>query len=435
VGLLLALASAALLAGCRPEESRGPTNLLLVSIDTLRADHLGTYGYARPTSPNLDAFARRAVTFDEAISPSSWTLPAHASLLTGTSPYRHGAVRTASRISPTVPTLAERLRERGYHTVGFVNAPFVSSGFGFARGFDAFGEIFERRLSDPAEYQRRVLATLPELRPPFFLFVHYMDVHLPYRPPVRFNVFAAEPERGLVVDRLKKVQRALERGTKTVSREERQRLIDFYDGEILAMDDKLGELLRSVERLFPNTVVVVTSDHGEEFLEHGNLFHARTLYDEVLRVPLIVAGPGIARGARVTEPVSLVDVVPSVLDWLAVPHDGRFDGRSLAAALRGEALAALADERLLHLHTAGPAGRLSLRGVRTSTHKLIRDDVRDAAELYDLGTDPRERRNVAAEHAAHPLHGEIARLELPAPAAAPPPDARTVESLRALGYL
>ncbi|MEW6269088.1 MAG: sulfatase [Thermodesulfobacteriota bacterium] len=437
LGLCAALAVVvAFLGGWRQCEPASPPNVVLISIDTLRPDHLGAYGYARPTSPNIDALAARGVVFENAFSPSSWTLPAHATLLSGVSPYRHGAVTSATRIRDDVPLLAETLAARGYHTAAFVNAPFVSQGYGFARGFARFEQRFTEKRAHVAARQRAILEAVAELEPPFFLFVHYMDVHTPYRPPKAFNRFAADRRGGTVLKGVGaggflELQRAVRDGKVAISNADRDRLVDLYDGEILAVDAKIGELVRALERE-PDTVIVLTSDHGEEFLEHSGVGHAETLYDEVLRVPLIVTGPGIAPGRAKTF-ASLADVVPTFLDWLGGPVPAGLDGRSLVGALRRSPVPD--DDVVLALHTSSHDGRAALRGVRSAGHKLIQDDASGRAELYDVARDPGERTNLLPGAADDRLAQILARLSAPSTVPAPRPNEETVESLKALGYL
>ncbi|MFN8602505.1 MAG: sulfatase-like hydrolase/transferase [Candidatus Binatia bacterium] len=449
LAVLLVIALPMTLASCRsgdPAERVEPAahdvarpNVVVISVDTLRADHLGTYGYGRATSPNLDAFAQRGVVFERATSPTSWTLPAHASLLSGVSPYRHGAISEATRIRDDVPLLAELLRAQGYRTTAFVNAPFVGRDYGFERGFEAFDQRFEERRRDLAERHGAILGALDGLQPPFLLFLHYMDVHTPYRPPKQFNVFAkdrrsSEVLRDLGETSVLELQRAAREGRLAMSPEQRDRLVDLYDGEILALDAHLGELLRRIEQRFPDTLVILTADHGEEFLDHGGFGHGDTLYEEVLHVPLIVAGSGVARGVRVPALASLVDVVPTVLDRVGAAAPAGLEGRSLLAELRGGARRA--EDRTLALHTASHDGTLSLRGVRANDRKLLRDDVKGTSALYDLASDPREQRSVLPDAPDAGLERALAQLRVTQPGStAPAPDPKTVESLKALGYL
>ena len=266
-----------------------------------------------------------------------------------------------------------------------------------------------------------------------------MDVHTPYRPPKQFNVFAkdrrsSEVLRDLGETSVLELQRAAREGRLAMSPEQRDRLVDLYDGEILALDAHLGELLRRIEQRFPDTLVILTADHGEEFLDHGGFGHGDTLYEEVLHVPLIVAGPGVAGGVRVSALASLVDVVPTVLERVGAAAPAGLEGRSLLAELRGGELRA--EDRTLALHTASHDGTLSLRGVRASDRKLLRDDLKGASALYDLASDPREQRNLLpdAHHAS--LERALAQLRVPqSGSAAPAHDPKTVESLKALGYL
>lgn len=440
--LALLLATPLVAAGCRSGETPRP-NVVLISIDTLRADHLRAYGYQRKTSPNIDALAASGVLFENALSPSSWTLPAHASLLSGVSPYRHGAVAATARIRDDVPLLAELLGAQGYHTAAFVNAPFVGRDYGFARGFETFEQRFEKRRRDVAERHQQVLDGVAALEPPFFLFVHYMDVHTPYRPPKEYNRFARDRRSSAVLRDIGELsvlgmQRAAREGRLRVSEADRDRLIDLYDGEILAMDAKIGELITALRTRFRDTIFILTSDHGEEFLEHGSLGHGETLYEEVLRVPLIVTGDGIAAGARVATMVSLLDVVPTVLERVGLAPPSPLDGRSLLATLRAgrDEAAGAGEEPVLGLHTASHDGTLSMRGVRAPARKLLRDDRNGTVELYDLQADPAERRNLAPAAHDQRLEQALAALGAAAPSvAAPEPDPETVEALKALGYL
>jgi arylsulfatase A-like enzyme len=429
---LLALAVAALATDCR--ERTVPPNVLVISVDTLRADHLACYGYARPTSPRMDALAAEGVLFEQAYSPTSWTLPGHASMLSGLSPYRHGALESTRRIRDDVPLLAERLRQRGYRTAAIVNAPFVQARYGFARGFERFVEAFDVR--DAEGYQPRVEELLGQLPgPPFFVFVHYMAVHSPYTPPPRFNRFvsAGGPAPGVDGRRLVELNRRLAEGSVTLAPRDVDHLRSLYDGEILAVDEALGRTVDIVRRLGgTNTLVVLTSDHGEEFLEHGALTHGSTLYDEVLRVPLIVAGPGVSEGHRVSAMVSLMDIVPTLLERAGGPADATLDGRSLAGFLRGAGQASAAD--VIALQTSAHDGSVRLRGLRSRSHKLVADDATGRQDVYDLGADPGERRPAGGSPEAARLARLLSGLRplAASPVSEPAPAER--EALRALGY-
>ena len=444
-GLSLAVATVALLSCSNP---LGPPNVVLISIDTLRADHLGAYGYSRPTSPNIDGLARAGALFENAYSPASWTLPAHASMMTGVSPYRHGAVSPTTRIRTDFSTLAERLKAGGYATAAAINAPFVSKRYGFDRGFDTFFEHY-KRPRNPVLYHKRVLDLIAtQKKRPVFLFIHYMDVHSPYRPPAAFNRFASGEEgqdeilhsRGLRGANLLELARAVESGKTALTSTERETLVGLYDGEILSIDSKIAEVVAAIrQELGDNTIIIVTADHGEEFLEHGGLLHGTTLYDEVLHVPLIVVGPGVKPGTRLKSMVSLLDILPTVVEWTKIATDSAVEGRSFLDLMRGRE----SDENRpneLALHTRAADQSVDLRGLRLANAKLIRDVRKKTEASYDLSSDPGEHdpKKALPDLSATELAGleaELNRLEVAASSPPPPPDGDVVESLRALGYL
>lgn len=426
-------------SGCTsPSAPSAPPNVVLISIDTLRADHLGAYGYARATSPNVDALAREGALFENAVSPSSWTLPAHASLLTGVSPYVHGAVAPQNRIRDDVPTLAERLRERGYATEAFVNAPFLSSRYGFARGFDRFHEV---RGTEASHHQGVLDAIRSERRRPVFFFIHYMDVHTPYQPPPEYNRFASVTSQRDVLARqgiedggMLKLLRAVADGEATLTPGDRDVLVDLYDGEILAMDAKLGELVATIrEHLSRDTIIIVTSDHGEEFLEHGSLLHGRTLYEEVLHVPLVVAGPGVKPGLRVRSLATLADVPPTILEWANARAAPGMEGGSLAGLAAGREPDELGGE--VALHTLASDRSVELRGIRTAHTKAIHDLRNGRRERYDLRADPAEARSLEELPELARAERRLDELRVRESPLARKPDRRSVEALEALGYL
>lgn len=390
---------APLLPGCAPGTSEAPDpgserrrpNVLLIVVDTLRADHLGCYGAARNTSPAIDALASEAVRFERAYTTAPWTSPAVASLLTGLYPSAHGVTALDTTLSAEVETLAEILAGRGYRTAGVVSHVLVSSERGFAQGFDDYSED-EARGHDHVSTSgvtRRARVRLAEIvidgDEPFFLFVHYFDPHFRYMPHDRIE-FAPERAGRLSGGETIEELRALR---DTFSEEEVGFLRDLYDEEIRFTDRGIGMLLEALRthRLERDTIVVLTADHGEEFLERGWLGHSRTLYEELIRVPLIARVPSVEPKV-VSRPVSLVSIAPTILEWIGEePETDRFQGRSLAE------LARRGDE-------AGPPGpvfaeQLARRAVVGERFKLIREGLDAGIELYDLAGDPAERRNLA----------------------------------------
>jgi arylsulfatase A-like enzyme len=433
-----------------PRPTGPPPNVVLYVVDTVRADHLGCYGSARPATPRIDAFSRDAVLFGDAVAQSSWTLSATASILTGMTPRHHGAVGETFAIRPEVPTLAELLHAGGYTSAAFSTNYFVSADFGQARGFDRFRLYPERPGKRKGVYLpssalfRRVRRWLAARPPePFFLYVHATDPHWPYRPPRRY----LRPFRAGTVD-----DPAIRRATDAafpfffgnvrwgerrwaLPDDELAVLRDLYDAELRQSDDYFGrllDLLAAAGRL-ENTVVVLTSDHGEEFQDHGGLAHGQTLYDEVLHVPLVVRLPhGAAGGTRVARTVQQVDIAPTVLALANLPVPGRLDGRSLLDPERP-----LGNEALSFLGLMGKALESLTRRDTKVVHAIEEGDDRPRAfEAYDRLRDRAERENLAATSAWLLAYArqrfDLLGLEAEA---GPAIDPKQLERLRALGYV
>jgi arylsulfatase A-like enzyme len=335
-------------AGCR-RQAAPARNVLLISIDSLRADHLGCYGSARDTSPRLDALAAGGTRFAHVYAPSSWTLPSHATLLTGVSQRRHGAVTPRRRIAAGLPTLATRLGAAGFRTRGVHSGPFLGAVYGFDRGFETYEscQSHGEETGLVANLRSHSDETNPCLRKTFtrwvteakanerhFWFVHMWDPHYDYIPPARY-VRRFDPDYHGRLDG-RRIWR--EGFPKTASQRDIAHLLARYDGEIRYTDDTIAAMLQDLERagLLADTLVVVTADHGDEFREHGGKGHYKTVFAEVLAVPLILAGPGVPRGRVVDAPVGLADVAPTILALAGVPG-AEMDGESLVGRMRGEA--------------------------------------------------------------------------------------------------
>jgi choline-sulfatase len=446
--VLLALAAAIALA-CGPSK---PPSVVLVSIDTLRADALSPYGSGLAT-PAFDRLAREGALFEQAFAPAPTTAPSHATLFTGEAVQRHGVLRNGESLPESVTTLAESFAARGYTTGGFVSSFVLDPRFGWGQGFAHFDAVlpetgstmgkekpypgafwaaerfggFDRRAKATTDAAMRWIETAPE---PFFLFVHYFDPHAPYVPPKAFS------------DRTVDMPFPLEgRDVKNATPAQLERLVRLYHAEVLYVDDVLAALLDAVERRTGDrALVAVTSDHGEGLGQHGWLEHAVHLYDEQIRVPLVVRWKGhVAGGRRIATPVELADVAPTLLELAGIEAPPS-DGRSLAAALDGAPLPVkpiFGIRRLIGEKTGWDAGvKLS---VRTDRWKYI--FASEAAhELYDLAADPGEQHNVLggeSEQAAELrglLEAHIASLPKPHEDAAPLSD-ETRRALQALGYL
>lgn len=414
-----------------------PRGIVLVSVDTLRPDRLGAYGYERPTSPRFDALAAESILFTRVHSHAPSTLPAHASMLTSLLPQHHGAsfARRAA-LAPAALTLAEVLQESGYRAAAFTGGGQMRQRFGLDQGFDVY-EHGNDDLRDATEHGLEWLDGLPSEQP-FFLFLHTYEVHHPYdASPAEMAAIGAEPYTGSFGRRISiSLLKHINRGRKTADAADRAYIADAYDAGIRRMDTALGELVDELERrrLLDRIVLGVVSDHGEELDEHGRIgWHAHTLYEELLRVPFLLRLPGGRQGGTRSDLQGrLIDVAPTLLAAAGMAVPPSFSGVSLLAASTAAAPTAAPTPRpVVALQDTPQADR---QAIRLRGWKLIGD------RLYDLENDPGERRNVAAQHP------EVARdlaarrdAELAARSRADGEavelDAETIEQLRALGYL
>lgn len=444
--LLLLLA----LGGCGTGESRAPWNVLLIVVDTLRPDHLGVYGYERDTSPVLDALAARSLVLERAYAQSSWTKPSVASLLTSLYPNRHRVLleSPADRLADDLLTLPEVLQAAGYRTAAISRNPHIQPGTGFSQGFGDFrgrpGWIWSDNNAlvalDAVDFLRGTRRDRP-----FFLYVHFLDPHDPFIPPPRCRGAFVEGLSSTHPDvQAGRVFRLLdeddgERLRAPLARSDLAYLIALYDAEICAVDAAIGSMLDELERsdLAQRTLVVVTADHGEGFLEHDRLRHGYDLYDEAIRVPLILHVPGAAPRVEGEAIVQQIDLAPTLLDVLGVPIPSSFEGRSFAPLLEG------AEPERPAIAVAETAWRgLRRRALRTADWKLVVDHADGSVELYDLHSDPGEHRDVSAERPeiAERLAAQL--IESAGPLREPEDEAllpaggpELEEALRRLGYL
>jgi len=426
-------------------EPRRPHSVLLVTVDTLRADRLGLHGHVRDTSPWLDAFAERATVFENATTPRSKTTPAIASMLTGLYPHHHGVRTLYQPLPPERVTLAEILDAAGYETTAFVSNFVLRSDFsGFERGFDLYDDrlptrepnrpVFERTAKETCDAVRDWISAGP--RTPFFVWIHLIDPHGPYLPPRR--VFEPTSSRPLPEGTIPEYQ--------DTGSDDLEDYVARYDGEIRHADEEIGALFTDLSRagFLEDAVFLFTADHGEGFGEHGEWFeHGADVFEPCARIPFVLRVPG-GRGAgtRVRAPVSLVDVVPTILDALGLRTNLRFDGVSLLPMLErpddGEGVRYLEKEN-------------ELRAVRSSDRKVVAtlDRGRVARiDRFDLRSDPGEtnplpaagdplwerlesllRQYAARSFDADLLAGSLLREN------ASRLDPETASALRALGYL
>jgi choline-sulfatase len=374
-----------------------PLNVIVYLVDTLRADHLGCYGYARPVSPRIDAFAREAVRFQHTVAQSSWTRPSITTILTGLLPRTHGVNGRRDALAPQAVTLAEMLREKGYRTAGFVTNGNVAKSFGLGQGFETY-HLLPRKHSAATDVNAEAAAWLEtgwKKDAPFFLFLHTVEPHAPYNPPLPFRQRFAPSVKDEHLTHMKVLLR-LHENKLAATPELRRDLMDLYDAEIAANDAAFGDLIDLlVQRgLWEDTVIVFVSDHGEEFLDHGGWEHGKTLHAEMLDVPLIVRVPGMAGGKVVERQAQHADVASTILDLLGLPIAPHLEGRSLLSWMAGkdapakdemeeEAFSWLDERGFRAASVTTPAWRLIENRVPTPG-RLLYDRKADAAERSDL---------------------------------------------------
>ena len=445
-GALAVLALALICQACSRERPP-PPNIVLYVVDTLRADALGVYGNTDSSSPGIDAFASEGVVFENAYANASWTRASMGSLLTGLLPWNHGAEGRDDRLPGEVVTLAEILSQRGYATALVSSNPNVGPVFGFEQSFDEVIELYARTQPGPVrgkeliapsdEVTREALSWLEQTQGPFFLVVLSIDPHAPYTPPRRFD-----PAKLRAGTRVNGLFPSLNR--EDLSELEQARIRELYQAEVAFNDDSFAALIDGLRArgALDDTIVVLTSDHGEEFWEYGTRGHGHTLSEPVLRIPLVIRHPAskqLLAGGRTARPIQLVDVVPTVLDLAGLPAAAELDGRSFFEVGDGPwnpILAGLSlDERRL----------LSARDERW---KLVWDLEADTLALHDLMA-PRPEASpldpatdAAAAQAVARLRAALSQSVAASASRGGAPHSRAgelprevEESLRALGYL
>ncbi len=439
-----------------PLVGRDAPNVLLVVLDTVRADRLSLYGYGRETSPNLERLARRGVTFEQARSTASWTLPSHASMMTGRWPHQHSA-RLHGPLDGTHATLAQYLASRGYDTAGFVaNTTYCGAETGLDRGFVHYedhdlsaggilrtsalgrrvvweslvwasdrlgGDLLAEPRKDAVRIGRDLLAWTEHRRDrPFFAFLNFMDAHSPYIPPAGFDRhFGIKPASRAD---LKTLDKWFTLDKETLPARDHRLASDAYDDCIAYLDGQLGRLFAELERrkLLANTLVLITADHGESFGEHNLFCHASSLYDPEIHVPLIALLPdGAQAGRTVAEPVSLRDLAATVADLSGLGAASPFPGRSLARhwnpSTSGESDPSLAEVDGPAKSTPNlgrsPAFRGPMKALVSGRDVYIRSGE-GVEEVYDLATDPSQTRNLVGSTALLPrleaLRGDLDRM-------------------------
>ena len=427
-------------------------DIILITIDALRADHLGTYGYWRPTSPSIDAFAREAVVVQDAVSQAPYTKASIASLFTGLFPTAHkafttsrpfdktmtghvsGALPSTDVLSPRLKTLAECLTDAGYQTIGINTNPFLIADFGFGRGFAQYefltGGDVQVATASSVTSKALVQIDARDQRRPLFLWLHLMEPHSPYTPPDRFRrVFPPESPPWTVPAETIPAWIRVDNST------DANFYAALYDAEIRSADEALGTFFDGLKqrKLWDRSVVIVTADHGEEFYDHGGFEHNRTLYDEMLHVPLIVKAPGLAP-RRLQEQIAEVDLLPTLVARAGGSVPAGLSGADVWSVLSGQRHA----ERYAYAELVGERYAL-----RTREWKLI-STLHGSHELYNLTTDPHERQSLVVEDTSRTAEMRDVLTKILATAVqagsrfqgtfAPIPP-RVLERLKSLGYV
>jgi arylsulfatase A-like enzyme len=458
VALAMVLAS----MGCPTREPAGPPNVVIIVLDTARADFFSIYGYPRQTTPSFDRLAATGVRFDRAYATSNWTVPSHASLLTGRYPSEIGVGWQSPLLAHSIDTLAEILTRHGYATRAGIHNAWISEEAGFDQGFDVFIEgwrtgAINRRGTAVIREPIAWIEEFAEAEQPFFILINFNHAHLPYSPsPPHRDKFLSDDYPSYDIKRLSKLNHD-GIGNEHLQSREFQILRDLYAGGIHIADIHVGRLLDALERTgqLDDSLIIVTADHGELIGEEGRLGHAMAMREHVVRVPLVVRyPPRFAPGTVDSRLVSLVDVVPTVLDVTGVGKEDpqqAFAGRSLAAAVPKDRRFVVAeDERpisqLEGLEKLYPRVDFSIydhptRTILTDRYKLVWKD-HQPLELYDLQSDPDEQYNLreGLPEVENRLLDYLAAwrttVERDRPAEIyTPKDLETLEELRALGYI
>lgn len=451
-------------------------NIVLITLDTTRADHLGCYGYKKDTTPFLDSLARKGILFENAYANATWTLPSHASLFTGMMPSVHGVGYSNFFVSPSVKTIAESLQQKGYTSAAFIGGPFLVSAFNINQGFDFYDEHLDphselKRLTlfrliskltgkslwhtdgqrHGAEINQEVSSYLKWAvnRQPFFLFINYFDAHEPYDPPqeIRNQMQIRTTLKGNIrFYPLNKQNGIACHADKTpLTQSEFQQLRDLYDGELRYQDQQLEALWKMVENLgvASKTILIIASDHGETIGEHQFLDHGHNLYQEQVHVPLLFYNSGLFSGGRkITEEVQLIDVYPTLLQFVGLKPDSGIQGHSLIPGLRSNQFPSrpVLSEIDIDSHPRFAAFKRSQRMILEDSLKYI-DSSNQQNRLFDLQVDPAEmidqqKTRPADAEQLHKKSNELFRaLEMLKHKGSGKLDEETREKLKALGYI
>lgn len=452
--LLLVLA---ILQSCSRRTPR--QNVVFITIDTLRADHLGCYGYARETSPAIDAFAKKSILFENCISQATSTLPSHSSIFTSLYPPSHGVIHNIGKLSPDVPSLIRVFRDNGFATGAIISNIVLESRFGLSQGFQTYDERLESRELNRKKFRERRAdaatdAAIDWLRSKkekrFFLWLHYVDPHGAYYPPPEYQkmfvndeLYSREEELPISADNF--VPNTIPKYQALFGNNNPSYYIAQYDGEVRFTDDQIGRLFQFLEQsgLMSNTIVVITADHGETFTERDLCFtHTFRTYDEQAVIPLIIHFPDLGPPKRIEAQVRAIDIMPTLLDRLGLQNPYPVHGKSLMEMITSgakppaEFAVTYSDYGLKVLDSQFG----SQKSIRTLRWKLTRNSLDGSKELYNLQEDPLEKNNLAQREPAvlnemekllDDLEWRLERRAMLRPKLSP----KRIEQLKSFGYL
>lgn len=424
IGVVL-LGSLCLSVSCGKEHKR--LNLMIIGVDTLRRDHLGCYGYERQTSPNIDRLATGGVLFEDVASQSPWTLPSFATIFTSLYPTQHGAGflelgagEFGNRMRTAFPPLAMILLKHGYSTGGIINAPTLAPEFGVDRGFEYYDMTPRWDLREADAVTEDALTWLDaNMGDPFFIFVHYFDPHVTYEPPAPYDTIFDPDYSGRLGSTFGRntyirMQDELSIEGDPSAEADWDHIRALYDGEIAFTDVAIGRLLEGLEErgLRENTLIVLLSDHGEEFFDHKGFEHGHTLYDELIKLPLMFSLPGvIPEDVRVSRQVRLLDVLPTILDIMDITQAPHMEGSSLRPLMMGESDVVDASAAMLPQRFAYSESMLygtEKKSVTAYPWKLVYDTVSGEQMLFNLAHDPGEHENLLEQQSeTHRVFEEV----------------------------
>lgn len=435
-------------------QNRKTPNVILITVDSLRPDHLSCYGYEKKTSPNIDKIAQEGVLFKQAVSVAPWTYPAMFTLFTSAYPHVHGMTAFQGALRD-IPLLPQVLRSRKYYTAAVCSHYVLSNIKKLTRAFDEFISIEAKHENSWVVRNAKVVTDKAvswlnnNYKKRFFLWIHYMDTHGPYNPPSPYDTMWNEPTANNGFDGLSVSQsRWLGVGgvpkfvTETLNLKDmsRQEYISRYDGAITFLDSQIGVLSAELKSrgLQKDTLVIITADHGESLGEHNYFGHEFLLYDTMLKVPLIMKYPDVLPSSKViVEQAGIIDIMPTVFDIMHLKNSLSIDGRSLLSTVVGKS-----KHRNRHAYSHYHNYNKQMFAVRTEGWKLIFTENEKRYELYNLEEDPRELKNVFSENQQKAkllkveLEHFIKRVHRSTPGAAKPSlDKEAMEKLKSLGYV